>query len=431
MLRKEQTFLAYFYFFNLRSNNINIKALNIQQNDLVKNVNITKSLCRRKEVKSAFVILHNFFEIGQEKFDFMTGRKRKNVLLWWIAPVLAVICFGITLLLAKHPEFTENWYSTGLYPVIAKILSPLSSLFPISIDDIFYILLILGIPTLLSLLIFRKIKLARAALILLNTLAILYISFYFLWGFNYYRQDVNKRLELADSGVTSDEFRTVLVKLINETNQSYCTVESIDKKLADSLVEESYSNLAGMLKIDYPAGVRKDKSITFSRFFAGSGISGYFGPFFNEVHVNKETYPLEYPVVLAHEKAHQLGVTSEAEANFYAWLVCSQSTSQELRYSAGSFILRFFFNQAGNRKDYKELVSMIDPRVLKDFDKIREHWDKLRNEKMEKAATKVNDAYLKTNAVEEGVNDYYGVVQFVLDLELDSTFQKKWNLNNE
>jgi len=315
--------------------------------------------------------------------------------------------------------------------VIAKIVSPISSLFPFSIDDVFYIILILGIPTLLSLLIFRKIKLARAGMILLNLLAISYILFYFLWGFNYYREDVNTRLELADSGVAGDEFRTVLVGLINETNQSYCLVDSMDKNVIDSLVEESYSALSEMLKIDYPAGVRKDKSITFSRFFARSGISGYFGPFFNEVHVNKETHPLEYPVVLAHEKAHQLGVTSEAEANFYAWLACSQSTSQELRYAAGSFILRFFFNQASNRKDYKELVSMIDPRVLKDFDRIREHWDKFRNEKMEKAATKVNDAYLKTNAVEEGVNDYYGVVQFVLDFELDPSFQERWNLNIE
>ncbi len=345
--------------------------------------------------------------------------------------MLAITGFAITLLLSKHPDFTESWYSNGLYPVIAKILSPISSLFPFSIDDVFYTLLLLGIPTLLSLLLFKKIKPTRAGMLLLNTLSVLYISFYFLWGFNYYREDVNTRLELSNSNATSEEFRAVLEKLIDNTNQSYCTVDSMDKKSIDSLVEDSYSGLSEMLKIDYPSGVRKDKSITFSRFFARSGISGYFGPFFNEVHVNKETHPLEYPVVLAHEKAHQLGVTSEAEANFYAWLVCSQSTSQELRYAAGSFILRFFFNQAGNRNDYKELVSMIDPRVIKDFDLIREHWNKLRNEKMEKAATRVNDAYLKTNAVEEGVNDYYGVVQFVLDFELDANFRERWNLNIE
>ena len=68
--------------------------------------------------------------------------------------------------------------------------------------------------------------------------------------------------------------------------------------------------------------------------------------FFNEFHVNKKVLPLEYPVIFAHEKAHQFGVTAESEANFYAWLVCRQSDSQVLNYSANLFILRYFFSQA-------------------------------------------------------------------------------------
>jgi len=350
---------------------------------------------------------------------------------WLILPFTAVLFFIFTLLLNRYPWLTERFYSNGLYPLIARILSPVSSLFPFSLDDVFYILLILAIPVLIILLLFRKITFGKAGKILLNTLAGIYILFYFLWGFNYYRDELNTRLNLQKEPITNDKFRTVLVKLIEETNQSFCDLDSMSRQQTDSLVEASYKDLSQMLSIDYPAGIRKDKSITFSQFFAQSGISGYFGPFFNEVHVNKETHPVEYPVVLAHEKAHQFGVTSEAEANFYAWLVCQNSSSQELRYSAGSFILRYFFNQATRREDYKELVAMIDPRVLHDFDRIRENWDKFRNERMEKVATKVNDAYLKTNEVEAGVQDYTGVVQFVLDFELDSTFQKKWNLNNE
>lgn len=363
--------------------------------------------------------------------DSMRDEKSKMRFKWLVLPLLAVLCFAFTLLFSNHPGWTERFYSNGIYPIVAKSLSPISSLIPFSLDDLFYILLILALPLLIILVVLRKIKPVKAGKILLNTLASLYILFYVLWGFNYYREDLNTRLNLPKEEISSDQFKTILVKLIDETNQSYCKLDSMTRTQADSLVEQSYKNLSDVLGIDYPAGIRKDKSITFSRFFASSGISGYFGPFFNEVHVNKEVLPLEYPVIFAHEKAHQLGVTSEAEANFYAWLVCSQSSSQELRYSAGSFILRYFFSQAVHREDYRELVGMIDPRVVHDFDRIRENWEKFRNDKMEEVASKMNDAYLKTNQVEAGVQDYTGVVQFVLDFELDTAFQQKWNLNIE
>ena len=52
----------------------------------------------------------------------------------------------------------------------------------------------------------------------------------------------------------------------------------------------------------------------------------------------------------------------------------------------------------------------------------------LRNEKMDKAASRINDAYLKTNKVEEGIKDYRGVVRHVMNFSLDSTFQKRHNL---
>jgi DNA-binding transcriptional MerR regulator len=194
-------------------------------------------------------------------------------------------------------------------------------------------------------------------------------------------------------------------------------------------VEKSYKNLAPALKINYPGGKRKAKEITFSSFFAKAGISGYYGPFFNEVHINNTILPEEYPFVLAHEKAHQFGITSEAEANFYAWLACFGSSSKQLQYSANLQILRFFLYHGYSLKNYREIVSMLDENVKSDFRRIQEHWEQLRNEKVDKIANKVNDTYLKTNKIEKGIEDYTGVVKFVMDFSQDSVFQEKWNLN--
>lgn len=227
------------------------------------------------------------------------------------------------------------------------------------------------------------------SLITLNVLAAIYILFYFLWGFNYFRNDLNKRLALVGQNPDTDVFIQQLESLIKSTNNSFCSYEMLDKKEIDSLIEQTYKQLSPALKIDYPSGKRKDKKITFSRFFAKAGISGYYGPFFNEVHVNTYILPLEYPFVLAHEKAHQFGITSEAEANFYAWLVCTKSNSKQLQYSANLHILRFFLYQGSQLEKYPQIISTLNENVKTDFLRISENWEKLRNEKVDKVALKV------------------------------------------
>lgn len=48
----------------------------------------------------------------------------------------------------------------------------------------------------------------------------------------------------------------------------------------------------------------------------------------------------------------------------------------------------------------------------------------LRNEKVEKVAAKVNDAYLKTNQVEQGIRDYTGIVRHIMEFSLDTVFRE-------
>lgn len=349
---------------------------------------------------------------------------------WMILPVFALVTFGLTKLAYRFPAVTEKWYSQKIYPLVAKIISPVSSSIPVSLDDLFYILLIIAFLTLIILLIFKRIKLKLAGKIILNVLAATYILFYVLWGFNYFRQDLYQRLNLAKHEPDNKAFVKQLKKIVDDTNKSWCSFEKWDKKEVSFSIEKSYERLATALKINYPAGKRRAKSITVSRFFAQAGISGYYGPFFNEVHVNSYILPVEYPFVLAHEKAHQFGITSEAEANFYAWLVCTQSKSKQLQYSANLHVLQYFLYRGYLLDEYDEILKKLDKRVKKDLQLIRENWMSLRNEKIDEAASKVNDFYLKTNKIKDGVIEYSGVVKFVMDYSNDYGFQKKYKLTN-
>ncbi|SHJ59572.1 Protein of unknown function [Tangfeifania diversioriginum] len=362
----------------------------------------------------------------------MNFQKTKYNFPWWLVlPVLAVFTFVLTELAARHPAIVETIYTQKVYPVIASTFSAISSLISFSLDDLFYSFLIVLFTLLVTLLIFKKITWKSAGKIVLNTLAAVYISFYFLWGFNYFRSDVTQRLKISEQDADSEQFLAVFTHLTTQLNDSHTRFDNLKIETVDSLVEASYRELSPMLNIPYPAGKRRAKSITFSRFFAGAGISGYYGPFFNEIHINKHLLPVEYPFILAHEKAHQFGVTSEAEASFYAWLVCTNSSSKHLRYSANLYVFRHFLYHGRHLEQLSEITSELDDRVKADFQKIREHWMELRNEKIDHAASKMNDAYLKTNKVEKGIEDYHGVVKHVMDLSLDSAFQRKWNLNSE
>jgi len=348
---------------------------------------------------------------------------------WYILPVLAGLTFILTETGARNPHFIEIVYTRKIYPVIAEILSFVSDPVSFSLDDLFYLTLIFMLFILIFLLILKRVSYLFAGKLLFNILAGVYISFYFLWGFNYFREDLNTRLKLAVQTPETSDFIHQMEKLITATNQSYCSFDGKNLKEIDSLVEASYKKNASVLALPYPSGKRKDKSITLSGFFAKAGISGYYGPFFNEVHVNKKVLPVEYPFVLAHEKAHQFGITSEAEANFYGWLICTRSSSKHLQYSANLQILRFFLNEAYELKEYQELTAKIDEDVKKDFNRIREHWKNLRNETVDKVATKANDTYLKTNKIEKGIEDYTGVVKYIMDFSSDTLFHKTHHLN--
>ena len=372
-------------------------------------------------------------KINFSSFDFVLYLYLKKLKIspkykWLVFPALAAITFITTLLLRQQPEVTEKCYAQGIYPYIASILSTLSSLFPFSLDDIFYTVLIFTPLVLLISIFTKRIKWKAAGKFLLNILASVYVLFYMLWGFNYFRSPLPERLGIKDREPDTEEFMQFIRQYVAELNQLHCDFDTINKAETNRLIEETYQQLAPVLQFEYPMGKRPDKKITFSSFYAKSGITGYFGPFFNEVHVNKKVLPIEYPFVLAHEKAHQLGVTSEAEANFYSWLVCTHSSSQQIRYSAKLFISFHFFRQARGLEDYKNLVAEISPEVQADIDRISEHWKKLRNATMDKTASKLNDAYLKHNNIKSGIKDYTGVVDHVMNFSLDSAFQQRYDL---
>ena len=348
--------------------------------------------------------------------------KAKNVHLS-IANLLPFLVAGLTFLLvelgADHPEWIEKYYSNAFYPVIAMMLSGISGIFSFSIWDIFWTLFILILLYVLGKVIFRRIKFGIFLLRTLQLAALLYTFFYLSWGYNYFRQPIEKRLNWTRHIEKKDMFPTVLDSLISNANASRVEIKNSDYPAIDSLIEQSYRENADKFGYPYPNGSRHAKTMLYTWFFAKSGVSGYFGPFFNEVHLNGELLPTEYPFVLAHEKAHQFGVSGEAEANFMAWYICNSSKDNRLKYSASIQLLQYFFADPFHHEAIREFLKKFDKKAMADIMAQRNHWKELRNETLDKAQTTANNAYLKTNKIHEGVMNYNSVVRLTLEWYLN------------
>jgi len=338
---------------------------------------------------------------------------RKIILTAWPF-VLAALVFLSVRYAVHNSRLVELYYSKGIYPFIAKLFSGFSKLFSFSLWDIFWLFTILLVIGGLFLATLRKVKWGWYGLRILQFVALLYAFFYFVWGFNYFRPKIETRIGWEKSKPDETVFRSILDSIIIHTNSSYNSVSSSDYPTIDSLVEESYRKNSTVLGINYPNGTRRPKTMIFSSFFAKSGVSGYFGPFFNEVHLNYYLLPMEYPYVLAHEKAHQFGITNEAEANLAAFVVCTTSADRRLQYSGYVNLMVYFLSDASHLKDVKDYIKKIDKPVILDLRFQRRHWQGLQNKTLDKVQTAANNAYLKTNHIEEGVKNYNQVVALVI-----------------
>ena len=191
-------------------------------------------------------------------------------------------------------------------------------------------------------------------------------------------------------------------------------------------MEKSYAKNSHNVNIKYPNGHRKPKKMIFSGLMSKIGISGYFGTFFSEVNINGKVLPMDYPFLLAHEKAHQFGIASEADANMAAFMVCATAECKKVRYSGYLRLVLYFLGDAQYLSDYRDYIEKIDEQVIEDIRFRQKYYIGLRDEKMEKAHEVVYDAYLKKNHIASGIENYNQVVGLVISL-LNDNFVVKNN----
>lgn len=350
------------------------------------------------------------------KYKYRTkqrAKKERRKLISLFITILTV--FLVIFIFSRAPSLSE-WYMQNIYPKVAAILSTASGLFQFSLYDLFIIAASLYLLKLILFVIIRRTSFKRFLYSLTRFAVILIVWFYFGWGISYFRDDYYKRTDNQVSMFNAENLMNFTTRFIADANNSYVDFDVMEKEGIRQEIERSYNKLQDPLSISYPNGKRRPKKMIFESLFTKMGISGYFGPFFNEIHVNNYSLNFTYPFTLAHEMSHQFGISKESEANLYAFLVCNNSNDERIRYSAYVSIISYLLSDIRSLlpDEYESLVNSIRPEIIADLQRNREHWLSVRNDALSNIQDKAYDAYLKTNRISSGRENYSEVVGLLI-----------------
>ncbi|MFQ5637519.1 MAG: DUF3810 domain-containing protein [bacterium] len=336
---------------------------------------------------------------------------------------LALTFYLVLQILAQFPEFVERYYSNGLYPVLTWIMTNITARFHFSLSEfMLWFVILIGIPFIIHRIRKKSLTAGRVVLNLITTVAVVYVWFYLFWGLNYYRQPLKSKLRLDEVSLSIGAFDSTLTQIIKKCNNlsfSYSILE-IEQIIAE--IDSSYDSAFDTLRLKKIPSQQRLKSFAFNWMLNKTMTSGWFSPWFHEVHTNSDLLIFELPFVIAHEKAHQKGFTSETEANFIAFLVCTNSDDPLCQYSGYFHTLNLFILRLGADQERMAFFDdKLNQGVRFNREEIRQRW--LRHAGLiSKLSRKGYDLYLKSNNVKEGIDSYAMMVDYVVRFNE----QQKW-----
>jgi len=351
-----------------------------------------------------------------------------------------LLLFPVALLLkewaAIHSAAIEKYYSTGIYPVISKVVGFLFGWMHFSVAELLLYAGIIAISIYIIvqivLIVIKRERILRAFRVVVN-LALVWCVGYFLfigmWGLNYYRQPLAITLGYEVPPRSIGDLTTLCTTLANDANvlrtevkedqNGYMTLEESPR---NSLlkVPKAYSLLAA----EFPklnAWQSQPKPVLLSYYMSYTDIVGIFIPFTMEPNVNIDTPEANLLSAACHEAAHAQGYAREDEANFMSYLACMASGDPELEYSGTLLALTTSMNSlySYDNDAYYRIARTYDPKVQKDLDYASIYWKQFQGPVAE-ASGNVNNAYLKSNKQADGTNSYGRMVDLLLARMLKS-----------
>ncbi|NLI90224.1 MAG: DUF3810 domain-containing protein [Epulopiscium sp.] len=349
---------------------------------------------------------------------------------WCVTNIIILIAFItwiLTLFAKGNPSKVEKIYSSTIYPYVGKTVGKISGIVPFSLGEVMiYIVVLIVLGFILTIIVKPRliiVNIKEVLHIIIRAICLAYTLFYFLWGFNYYRQDYMVLAGIDSADPTIEDLEYFTLKTIESANRIRVDLDEdengifkLDKNFKNLglSANQSFSGVyIGDVGLDGKYG--RAKPLMISKWMSYTGITGIYFPYTMEANINTDVADVTIPATICHEIAHQRGFAKEEEANFISYLISVNHEDPNFQYSGHYLALQYLLSDI-KKQDidlYYDIREKISEEINRDMENNYLYW-KEKEGKVEEVATTLNDNYLKANNQKSGVESYNGVVELLL-----------------
>ena len=322
------------------------------------------------------------------------------------------------ILVARHNAAVGEWYATTVYPVVSAALSWSVSRIPFSMEEVFAVAAVLLAIWVVWRGIRNRKRWWKVMLPVAEIAAWVVVWFYLGWGMNYFRESIYERAYIGKQQFNQEEFEDFLQEYVENLNGSFS-----EDALPDNFKEDikgRFAHIPPRMGLCTPKGWQQDKRLLFGGLYSSVGVLGFMGPFFAEMQINGDLLPQQIPFCYAHELSHLLGVSSEDEANFWAYTICTASSIPAVRYSGYLSLLPYVLSNARiaiSPDSYKELLLSINPQIREQFNVQQQYWREKYSPLLGTVQGYLYDLMLKGNKISSGTKNYIQVIDLIIAMD--------------
>lgn len=345
--------------------------------------------------------------------------KRKTITQLIVIAVLSIVL--LVLLLLRNNQKVCEFFATTFSRAWIFLFGNLFGWLPFSLYELFLVVAIVGLITVLVLLIVHLAKRRfKKVLSLVLTVAIVALTFVNVYSatasFAYNREPLPEEIytEFDSEDFTFEEAESLARRMVERVNYAYNNTVHDEKgnivypysfrELSNKLAEE-YKRLDNDYLSSYtPRG----KRILNKWIMSQMHITGVFFAPFGEANVNGNENTLYLPFTLAHEMAHGKGVMKEYQADIVALYVTATASDPYLYYGScvklaftALQLLRLYPN---SQEVYKTLYNSVEEGIFTERRNYSEFYAQFTL--LDDVGEFFNDIYLKLQKQEGGTESY-------------------------
>jgi len=346
----------------------------------------------------------------------------------------------------RSVQSVMDWVTVRVSAPIRGFLGLLSSIYPFSITEVLItvaiVWLIFYIIKTIMVTARRRGKMKILSRRLLPVfVAALYIwgLFCWLWNSGYHASGFAEMNGFSGKGVVVRDLTVVTQMFADKASElsTYITRDEDGHYIANrremfSASTDVYNNLA----IEFPSlsgRLYEPKSMLFSWLMSRTGYAGMYFALTGEANINTRMPAPLMPAAVSHEHAHQLGVFSEAEANFVGIAACVTSGDTVFEYSGYlrglMYLMPVLYGE--DPEAWNKINAGLSDQVRIDWQDNYDYWESQKvydtglkfldriltsvTATVSDAVDNVYDGYLKSQNQELGIKSYGACVDLLVE----------------